>query len=114
MKTATLLLDLSVDDAATCIERRLVGDATKVDDYRIPGLPCKVRVLVFDEYYLRVKARLTLVAVLDDAEGGTRLRATASGGGGMIFDFDWGASGSFFSALRDALEGHIVGSSEWP
>ena len=114
MKTATLLLDLPVDDAAACIDNGFRDTATKVDDYRIPGLPCKVRVLVFDQYYFRVKARLTLVAVLDDASGETRLRATASGGGGMIFDFDWGASGSFFSALRDALEGHIVGSSEWP
>lgn len=105
---------VSLDTASTS---RIISDAVVggsftgelLDTYTRNTSAGAVTVMVFEKHYYRVSNRLTLSVVIDDFDDKTRVHCVSGGGGqSILFNFDWGASGSFTSVVQKALAPYIV------
>jgi len=97
---ARIISDAVVDGSFTgeCLDRYTLGT---------PAGACTV--MVFEKHFYRVSNRLTLTVVIDDFDDKTRVHCVSGGGGqGILFNFDWGASGSFTSVVERALSPYFV------
>ena len=105
---------VSLDAASTA---RIISDAVVggsftgecLDSYTrsTPSGACTV--LVYEKHYYRVSNRLTLTVVIDDFDEQTRVHCVSGGGGqSILFNFDWGASGSFSTVVQKALASYII------
>lgn len=112
MAENTFYVNLTPEQAAQMIETYIVqGSITgeAIDRYILKtpeGATCISA--VFEKHYYRAGNRLTLSIVIDNFTGHTRVHTVGGGGGQGLFKFDWGASGSFVNAARQALQGYIL------
>lgn len=108
----TYYVSLDTASAASIISDAVVGGSFTgecLDSYSrsTPSGVCTV--MVFEKHYYRVSNRLTLTVVVDDFDDRTRVHCVSGGGGqSILFNFDWGASGSFTSVVERALSPYFV------
>ncbi|MCL2884994.1 MAG: DUF6054 family protein [Oscillospiraceae bacterium] len=79
---------------------------TFIDQY-VAGDVC---VMVFEKYFMRTGARVSLTVTVHPAGPGlTAVHSVGSGGSkGALINFDWGASGSFVNSAEQVLAPYIV------
>ena len=102
----TFYVTLGINAAADEIYKAVVeGSVTGecLDRHTVAMPQGSVTVMVFEKHYYRAGNRLTLTAVLDNAQGATRVHLVSGGGGEGLFRFDWGASESFEEVVVSAL-----------
>ena len=76
----------------------LIADVT-----RMAG-GAKVRIMVFEKYYMRSSNRASLTVALTSAGNDITVDAVGAGGGqGAVFRFSWGAEENFVSAAEKVL-----------
>ena len=61
-----------------------------------------VAIVVYEQYFTRVKNRIALTIIADNLQGETRVRIIASGAN-MIFNINWGAAGSYASEAEGII-----------
>ncbi len=89
------------------VEGSFTGEVLDTYTRNTPSGVCTV--MVFEKHYYRVSNRLTLTVVIDDFDNSTRVHCVSGGGGqSILFNFDWGASGSFTTVVQKALAPYIV------
>ncbi len=89
------------------VEGSFTGECLDRYTRNSPSGSCTV--MVFEKHYYRVSNRLTLTVVIDDFDDNTRVHCVSGGGGqSILFNFDWGAGGSFTSVVQKALAPYIV------
>lgn len=70
-------------------------------------------ILVYEKYYFRVKNKVSLVIIVDDMDGYTRVKVLGTGGGtALSSNFDWGAGNHFENSVIHVLKDYIVKSDE--
>lgn len=94
-------ISLSVKEAFDLLKANDFADLVDTE-YKELGSDKQLGILIFEKYFMRVKNRVSLVVIIDNIDGYTKVKAIGSGGGtGFFSDFDWGASDSFeFSVER--------------
>ncbi|MBT3318610.1 MAG: hypothetical protein HN389_02435 [Clostridia bacterium] len=89
------------------VEGSFTGEC--LDSYSRSTSAGSCTVMVFEKHYYRVSNRLTLTVIIDDFEERTKVHCVSGGGGqSILFNFDWGASGSFTTVVQKALAPYIV------
>lgn len=110
----TRYVSLSIPDCMKVLHKAIVdGSVTGelVDHYELTDaagtLHCGIA--VYEKYYYRVNNRLTVTITVDDLEEKTRVHWISAGGGESVFwRFDWGASESFDSVVRETLRPYFL------
>lgn len=79
------------------------------EDIKDLGKGKYIGILVYERYFYRVGNRVSLVIIIDNIYGGTRVKAIGSGGGqGILANDDWGAAASFAFEIKDILEQYVI------
>ncbi|QVK17441.1 hypothetical protein KHQ81_11360 [Mycoplasmatota bacterium] len=95
MKNTEFEVNISVKEAFDLLEGSDIADLVDTE-FKELGDGKQLGILIFGKYYMRVKNRVSLVVIIDNIDGYTKVKAIGSGGGRSFFtDFDWGASDSF-------------------
>jgi hypothetical protein len=106
-----LYISISPREAAKKIHDTIINDSVTgelIDEYVITADSDKVTIVqVYEKFYLRAENRLTLTIVIDNVTGKTHIHAI-SGGGGVLFRCDGGASNDFEQSIYDAVYKYIT------
>lgn len=95
MKDTKFKINLCVKEAYDLLKGSGIADLVDCE-YKELGHNKQLGILIYEKYFMRVKNRVSLVVIIDNIEGYTKVKAIGSGGGrGFVSDFDWGASDSF-------------------
>lgn len=112
MKT-TFNVSLGIDETIQMIKKHLRSSYLTIeviDEYELLGRNDeKINIIVFEEYFIRVKNRVSLTVVVDEIEDFVRVHCKAGGSQqGRFINWDWGATDDFELAVFYALQGYIV------
>jgi hypothetical protein len=101
-------VNLSPLRAFNLIKDNINGDLVD-EEYREVGDGKYFGILVFEKYYMRVGNRASLVVIIDNIDGKTKVKSIGAGGGtGMFLSFDWGASDDFAYSVEEILKAYII------
>lgn len=111
METFEVYTSLSVQSAASTVDTHMSRNVScqNLDWVTREAGDRSCVILYYEKYYWRAGNRLTLMVVIDDFTGRTRVRSSGGGGGeGVFIRFDWGAGSHFAHSAIDALQGHLL------
>ncbi len=108
MNDTQFKIDLNVKDAFDLL--RGSNFAELIDkEFKDLGNDKQLGILIYEKYFIRVSSRVSLVVIIDNLDGYTKVKAIGSGGGrGVGSDFDWGAADSFEISVEKLFKEHLI------
>ncbi|KNF07597.1 hypothetical protein CLPU_14c00150 [Gottschalkia purinilytica] len=65
--------------------------------------------LIYEKFFYKVERKVSVIIIVDNLKDFTEIRIISTGTSqGLIFDFDWGASGNVIEYVSGVLKEYII------